>query len=105
MRGEGGCPGDHYVVLPGKGQSPRHIFCELAAKPLDYFAMTDCVYVCVVIPFILDVRLVHAPAEVTQEESHSGFLHLPSTVLIPVCETAPRFELTSPTSEGFEVTN
>ena len=34
------------------------------------------------IPFILDVRLVDAPAGVTQEEGHTGFLiHLPSAVL------------------------
>ena len=32
-------------------------------------------------PFILDVRPVDAPAGVTQEEDHSGFLHLPSAVL------------------------
>ena len=31
-----------------------------------------CVCVCVVIPFILDVRLVDAPAGVTQEEDHTG---------------------------------
>ena len=31
---------------------------------------------CVVIPFILDVRLVDVPAGVTQE-GHTGFLHLP----------------------------
>ena len=37
---------------------------------------------CVVIPFVLDVRLVDAPAEVTQEEGHTGFLHLPSAVLV-----------------------
>ena len=38
--------------------------------------------VCVIIPFILDVRLVvDVPAEVTQEEGHPGFLHLPSAVL------------------------
>ena len=30
--------------------------------------------VCVVIPFILDVRLVGAPAGVTQEEGHTGFI-------------------------------
>ena len=35
----------------------------------------------VVIPFILDVRLVDAPAGVTQEGGHTGFLHLPSAVL------------------------
>ena len=38
-------------------------------------------YVCVVIPFILDVRVVDVPAGVTQEEGHTGFLHLPSAVL------------------------
>ena len=38
------------------------------------------VCVCVVIPFVLDVRLVDAPAAVTQEEGHSGCLHLPSEV-------------------------
>ena len=32
------------------------------------------------IPFILDVRLVDVPAGVTQEEGHTGFLHLPSAV-------------------------
>ena len=36
---------------------------------------------CVVIPFILDVRLVDAPAGVTQEEGRTGFLHLLSAVL------------------------
>ena len=41
-----------------------------------------CVHVCVVIPFILDVRHVDAPAGVTQEEGHTGFLiYLPSAVL------------------------
>ena len=34
----------------------------------------------VVIPFNLDVRLVDAPAGVTYEEGHTGFLHLPSAV-------------------------
>ena len=37
---------------------------------------------CVVIPFILDVRLVEVPAGVTQEEGHIGFLiHLPYAVV------------------------
>ena len=36
---------------------------------------------CVVIPFIPDVRLVDVPAGVTQEEGHTGFLHLPFAVL------------------------
>ena len=40
-----------------------------------------CVCACVVIPFILDVRLVNLPAGVTHEEGHTGFLNLPSAVL------------------------
>ena len=47
--------------------------------------MCVCVFVCVcvVIPFILDVRLnfVDVPAGVTQEEGDTGFLHLLSAVL------------------------
>ena len=35
----------------------------------------------VVIPYILDVRVVDAPAGVTREGGHTGFLHLPSAVL------------------------
>ena len=35
----------------------------------------------VVIPIILDVGFVDVPAGVTQKESHTGFLHLPSAVL------------------------
>ena len=41
-----------------------------------------CVYVCVVIPFILDVRLVDVPAGVTLVEGHTGFL--PSAVLVSI---------------------
>ena len=37
--------------------------------------------VCVVIPFILDVRFVDVLAGVTREEGDTGFLHLPSAVL------------------------
>ena len=37
--------------------------------------------VCVDIPFILDVRFVDVPAGVTQEEGHTGFVHLPSAGL------------------------
>ena len=39
------------------------------------------VRVYVAIPFVLDVRFVGAPAGVTQEEGHTGFLNLPSAVL------------------------
>ena len=45
------------------------------------FRCVCCVCVCVVLPFILDVRFVAVPAGVTQEEGHTGFLHLPSAVL------------------------
>ena len=31
--------------------------------------------VCIVIPFILDVRLVGAPAGVTQEQGQTGFMY------------------------------
>ena len=41
------------------------------------------VCVCVVIPFILDVRIVDVPAGGSHcmEEGHTRFLHLPSAVL------------------------
>ena len=42
---------------------------------------TVCMCVCVVIPFIPDVRLVDAPDGVTQKERRPEFLHLPSAVL------------------------
>ena len=35
----------------------------------------------IIIPFILDVRLMDAPAGVTHEEGYTGFLRLPSAVL------------------------
>ena len=41
------------------------------------------VVICAVIPFIVDVRPVDAPAGVTQEEGHKGFLYRPSAVLLP----------------------
>ena len=34
-----------------------------------------------VIQYILDARLVGEPVKVTQEEGHTGFLHLPSVML------------------------
>ena len=44
-----------------------------------------CVCVCVVIKFILDVRLVDVPAGATQEEGRTGwFFHLPSAVLASI---------------------
>ena len=41
-----------------------------------------CLCVCVVIPFILDGRLVDVPAGVTQEGGHTDFLQLRSAVLV-----------------------
>ena len=43
--------------------------------------MYVCVCLCVVIPFILDLRHVDAPAGVTQEEGFTVFLNLPPTLL------------------------
>ena len=54
--------------------------------------------VCVVIPFILDVRLVDAPAGVTQEEGHTGFLHLPSAVLALILLSREGFSHPFPSS-------
>ena len=41
-----------------------------------------CVCMCVVISCILVVRIVGVPAGVTQEEGHTGFVHLPSAALV-----------------------
>ena len=47
-----------------------------------YACLRVSVCACVVISFILDVRLlVDVSAGVTQEEGHTGFLRLPSAVL------------------------
>ena len=51
--------------------------------------INDTCYVCVVIPFILDVRFVDVSAGVTQEEGHTGFLHLPSAALAFVYQVPP----------------
>ena len=50
--------------------------------------------VCVVIPFILNVRLrlVDVPKGVTQEEAHTGFLHLPSVVVLALIFLARRIQ-------------
>ena len=52
----------------------------LVTKTSDQARQRGGVCVCV-IPFILDVRLVDVPAGVTQEDGHTGFLHLPSAML------------------------
>ena len=43
--------------------------------------MGRCVFLCVVVSSILDVRLVGVPAGVTQEEGHTGFIQLSSAVI------------------------
>ena len=74
--------------LPGGYRPPGRLLLQLQRlSSVAGFRLTPkgrymCVCVCVVIPFILDVRLVNVPAGVTQEEGHTGFLiHLPSAVL------------------------
>ena len=54
----------------------------ISLEPTVIVSYCVCVIQCAVIPFILDVRLVDAPAGVTQEKGHTGFLiHLPFAVL------------------------
>ena len=43
------------------------------------------VCVCVVIPFILDIRLVDVPPGVTQEKGHTGYFHFLFAVLALIC--------------------
>ena len=56
-----------------------HTVCRHGSLHLHIFLSRMCV--CVVIPFILDIRLVDVPAGVKQEEGHTGFIHLLSAVL------------------------
>ena len=53
---------------------------------------------CVVIPFILDGRLVDAPAGVTQEEGRTVFIHLPSAGLTLIFIAREEFGLPFPSS-------
>ena len=55
-----------------EGLDPSRIFSKL---------YTSVCVLSVVIPSILNVRLMDAPAGFIQEEGHTGFLHLPSAVL------------------------
>ena len=57
-----------------------------------FLQMVYVICVCIVIPFVLDVRLVDVPAGVTQEEYPSS------------CDCT-EIRTHVPTSEGFEVTN
>ena len=60
------------------------MFAAVTGTSIVPYRILFCV-VCVVFPFILDVRLVDVPAGVTQEEGHTGFLiHLPSAVLAAI---------------------
>ena len=59
----------------------HHLKAYVAQKGIKTRFTITILLVLVVIPFILDVRFVDAPAGVTQEEGHTGFLHLPSAVL------------------------
>ena len=53
--------------------------------------MVLCLCVCVFFPFILDIKFVDVPVGVTQEEGHTGFLHLPSAVR-PLISLARRIQ-------------
>ena len=64
---------DKYVLPNGCGSSSN-------GKPADSRILRE-LCVCVVIPFVLGVRLVDVPAGVTPEEGHTEFLQLPSAVL------------------------
>ena len=57
------------VLLLCTGSGRRY-----AVRLLDSFLLCVCVRASVVVPFILDVRLLDVPAGVTQEEGHTGFL-------------------------------
>ena len=63
------------------GTGPVNLKVVPKGRCLDRPPWTHNMCVCVVIRFILDVRLVDEPAGVTQEEGHTGFLHLPPAVL------------------------
>ena len=67
---------DLWIHQPGSHRSVNN---EL--RYVLYTAIQQCTAaVCVVIPFILDFRIVDVPAGVTQEGGRTGFLQLPSTV-------------------------
>ena len=86
-RGQGNvyfpCSADHeqdwqpYPVDPYSAICDDHIHTYIHTRPESVLYMC----VCLVIPFIPDVRLVDVPAGVTQEQGRGGFLHLPSAVL------------------------
>ena len=76
----------YFQVFPGHFYFMRgHSLVELTEyddSAADTMVHSLYIYVCcVAIPFILGIRLVDAPAGVTQKEDHTGFLPLPSAVL------------------------
>ena len=78
--------GDNPLLRPTGIQIATKSYAALQAMAptnLNYWKQSVCLCVCADIPFILDVRLVNAPAGVTQEEGHTGFIipRLPSAVL------------------------
>ena len=78
---------------------PEYCFCLIL---LDRHTRTVCcvvVCVCVVISFILDVRLVDVPAGATQEEGHRGFLiHLFLQRRLPLFFSREGFSRSFPSS-------
>ena len=66
-------------MLRSEEPSKSKMYCRLRERWTTMY-----MFVCVVTLFMLDVRLVDAPAEVTQEEGRTGFLPLPSLVLVVV---------------------
>ena len=57
------------------------VFLQTCAGYSTYSITVVCVLCVCFIPFTMDVRLEDVPAEVTQEEGHTGFLHFTSAVL------------------------
>ena len=60
--------------------------------PTPTIGMKCVMCVCVVIPFVLDVRSVDVPAGVIQEEGHTRFLHLPSSAVLALIFLARRIQ-------------
>ena len=80
------------LVIPKKNKY------SIVPYDLKYNVKCVCVYVFVVIPFILDVRLVDVPAMVTQEKGHTGLLHLPSARCVPSFFSLEGFSRSFPSS-------
>ena len=66
--------------MNGKKKNTHTHHTPLMVEHLNSAFVWSVLFVCF-IPFILDVRFVDVPAGVTQEEGHTGFLHLLSAVL------------------------